>query len=296
MLSNIDNKTDESPFFSQYIPDIQPFFYGPKSIVEIIDRYLLTYSDCKTADFIKFKNLLLEYKHLLYSEQKSSINFDIINQLFELMELSFKNCDFEIFARTKSFCKVCTKAYLFSKDNLDINKIQDLSGYRFILYSDSVRLCSDVMNTVLLFLTENKGFRLLEAEPLLGTEGFCQDDFPEIVTSGTYILPKFEYAVKNYIKHPKKKNCYQSLHAALLNPFTKQKTEIQVRNTHMHKRAVLDHEEYKSDRYSNNLDFSSCINYSNIQLNGFISKNGIIMQDSQGFIQSTALPGKYKFF
>lgn len=296
MLSNIDNELDESPFFSQYIPNIQPFFYGPRSIVEIIDRYLLEYSDCKTDDFLKFKNLLLEYKHLLYSEQKTSFNSDVINQLFELMELSFKNCDFEIFARTKSFCKVCTKAYLFSKDNLDINKIQDLSGYRFILYSDSISLCSDVMNTVLSFLTENKGFKLLEAEPLLGTEGFCHDDFPDIVTAGTYILPQFKYAVKNYIQFPKQKNAYQSLHAALLNPFTKQKTEIQVRNADMHRRAVLDHEDYKQDRYSNNLEFSSYINYSKVNLNGFISKNGIILQDSQGFIKSTSLPGKYRFF
>ena len=291
----INTTTNDSPFFSPNIPDITPFFYGPSDIPTIIDNYLDC--NCDTDDFLDFKAQLIKYKNLLFSEQRSSSS-SIINELFDLIWERFPNTFFEIFSRRKSFCKFCAKCYLFSRSSGDlysITNIKDMNGCRIVLYSDSFDLCYDVMNYVINFFVKVKKYTLLPAEPLLNTENFNKKLFPEVLvpkTSG--ILTAYKYGVKDYFISPKEDNAYQSLHAVFKDPSTSQTIEVQLRNVLMHKQAIVGsslHSSYKEKRYGKKLDFA------NFNLNGFfIYKNGEIVQDSQGFINSFVLFERSRLF
>lgn len=300
MLTNIN--TNDSPFYSPDIPDITPFFYGPSDIPAIIDNFLAD-SNCDTEDFLDFKEQLIKYKTLLFSEQRSSSS-SIINELFDLIWVKFPNTFFEIFSRRKSFCKFCAKCYLFSRSSGDlysIKNIKDMNGCRIVLYSDSFDLCYDVMNYVINFFVQVKMYTLLPAEPLLNTENFNKKFFPDVIvpkTSG--ILPEYKEGVKDYFVCPKEDNAYQSLHAVFKDTLTSQTIEVQLRNVHMHKNAIVGtslHSSYKEKRYGKKLDFANFINLKNINLNGFFShKNGEIVQDSQGFINSFVLFERSRLF
>ena len=81
MLNN-SIATKNSPFFHPEIPDIVPYFYGPRNIPEIINNYLDDYSSYNNDIFLDFKNFLLDYKNYLYYEQRSS-SIVIINELYD---------------------------------------------------------------------------------------------------------------------------------------------------------------------------------------------------------------------
>ena len=157
------------------------------------------------------------------------------------------------------------------------------------------------MNYVINFFVKVKKYTLLPAEPLLNTENFNKKLFPEVLvpkTSG--ILTAYKYGVKDYFISPKEDNAYQSLHAVFKDPSTSQTIEVQLRNVLMHKQAIVGsslHSSYKEKRYGKKLDFANFINFKNVNLNGFfIYKNGEIVQDSQGFINSFVLFERSRLF
>lgn len=300
MLNNITTKS--SPFYSRSIPDITPYCYGPTSIPEIIDNFLMD-CNCDTEDFVDFKEQLIKYKTLLFYEQRS-FSSNMINELFELIWVKFPNVFFEIFSRRKSFCKFCAKCYLFSRSSgnlYNIKNIKDMTGCRIVLYSDSFDLCYDVMNYVIKFFINVKRCKLLPAEPLLNTNNFDAKFFPDVsIPKYSGILPEYKYGVKDYFITPKEDTAYQSLHAVFLDTLTSQTVEVQLRNISMHKHAIIGssvHSEYKEKRYGK-LDFGSFIDFNKIRLNGFFSNslNGEIVQDSQGFINSFVLFERSRFF
>ena len=300
MLSN-SITTKDSPFFHPAIPDIVPYFYGPRNIPEIIDNYLDDFSYNNNEVFLEFKKFLLDYNDYLYYESRSS-NIDIVNELYDFILAKYPDLLFEIFSRRKSFCKAIAKSVLVG------GQIKDTRGARIVAYSTSNEICYDLMNNILDFFVNSKHYVLLPSEITIDTSGFDANLFPDVdVPRESLVRPEFKFAVKDYVIEPKSDTAYQSLHAVISDPFTKQLFELQIRNIVMHERAICGtafHSDYKEARYGKSLDFSKFVDYKKIYLNGFFfkeikdgkEKKVEIIQDSQGFVNSFILFDQSKLF
>lgn len=181
-----------------------------------------------------------------------------------------------IVCRQKDWIGYNEKIQLFITQNMPLEKILDLLGFRIILGTslidslEEIKLCYELQNEVMSFLINKKDCVFLEAEPRIDAE-FKASDFPEIIIPEKYYLcEEWSHFVKDYIYNPKY-NGYQSLHAVVMTP-NNCIFELQIRTYAMDIKTL--HKDYKKNRYKN-LD-NLCIDYDKINIPGFSVFNGNI--------------------
>ena len=208
--------------------------------------------------FLVLKLKVQEYSVSIKNHKKEDFCFP---ELFGLLEEK----DVIIQGRQKDFTKYLRKVMLFLDSGKPVSKINDITGIRVIYngkdnYDDaeSIRECYNIMQILIRYFMSQKGFLVVEAEPLLFTE-VLDENFKKkhkiYVPDKEEVLRNFPKEmssnIKDYIASPKN-NGYQSIHTILESVNTHWKLEIQVRTKWMHERAEngnADHAIHNNERY-----------------------------------------------
>ena len=282
------------------IPSILDAIYQGHSIPEIIDIRSKMLRDTEDVGNIAHATTLQNYKATAINERHLSKIRSLFNKTFNLLYDSVDySCTLE--ARRKCLTSTDNKILRLRHDNQSLDLLRDFLGFRIILYGnkaiENLTLdCYRLMQNLINFYSK-EGYILCDAAPQKNTDGFHQENFPDIYVPDKKAIEKVFYSyygVKDYIQFPKK-NGYQSLHAVFRDKDGKF-FEVQIRLFSHHIAAEAcsaNHDNYKYELYA---DFNEKLDYSKIDIPGFaIAPNGEIF-DYVGLTKSLLIFHRQKTY
>ena len=270
-------------------PDINLAIEGASSTDKICNTYMEMLNSTNIIGHIEYANKLLDFSAIdekipfleeeFYEFKKSRLRQWILDN----------NVNLYIKMRKKGFIPLNEKIRLYYPNP---SRVNDLIGFRLVLKTyqqdtmESVLLCYDLMNTVISFFVKEKRYMILEAEDLIDVIDNTDIVPPNIIIPSEegLILEGYENRVKDYIKHPKKDDYYQSLHCCV-KTLSNLVFEVQIRTFAMDIRS--DHRAYKKYRYKKtHID----LDYSKIALPGIaFDENNELIYDMSGFLKDSDL-------
>ena len=270
-------------------PDINDSFIGASNLNIVCSNYIGILNRTEDFYFSQYANKLLEF---IDSNKKiSSLEKEFHEIKIFLRNWSKSNSvKLSITSRKKAFIRFNSKIRLFLSDDLDLNGIRDVLGFKLVLFtskSDSLEtqeLAYKLMNDLLIFFSIQRKSLLLNAEDRIGETLQPDSEIAKriFVYNKSLLRPEFESKVKNYVQYPKDTG-YQGLHAYIKTP-TSLVFEVQIKTLAMDIFADSIHEIHKKQRYAN---FKIPLDYSKIQLPGVIfDENDYLISDKCGLLNS----------
>lgn len=254
--------------------DIVPFLYVSSSLDEVLKRYSKALRDTNEITNCLHANKIDEYRNILLDNKFLAKIKTHYNSLYSFTKKTYPNLKFHLAGRRKDVIGAEKKMCLYLSQERDLSDFKDELAFRFIIFDNSVKLCYNLLQTVIDFNIE-KGFIPCLATNVFQTEGFKKEEFNGIEIPKASFLPK-EYKpwVKDYILNPKATG-YQSLHVVFQDPASGRCFEIQIRTFDMHIHAeshsLAGHDAYKKQRYSDtNIEFDR----SKIKMPGYAFREG----------------------
>lgn len=248
---------------------IVPFLYTSSSLDEVLRKYSKSLRDSNDLTNYLHANKLDEFRNILLDNKFLSKIKTHYNSLYSFTKKTYPGLKFYLAGRRKDVIGADKKINLYLSQGRDLSDFKDELAFRFIIFDSNIKLCYDLLKTVINFNIE-KGFIPCVATTVFQTEGFKKEEFHDIEIPKTSFLPK-EYKpwVKDYILNPKASG-YQSLHVVFQDPKTGRCFEIQIRTFAMHIHAeshsLAGHDAYKKQRYSDsNIEFDR----SKIKMDGY---------------------------
>lgn len=273
---------------STNFPDLNLAIEGAKSNDTICITYMEMLNSTNIIGHIEYANKLLDF---LTIDKKIPFLEEVFYEFKKsrLRQWILANVSLYIKMRKKGFIPLNEKIRLYYPNP---SKVHDLIGFRLVLKTyqqdtmESVLLCYDLMNTVISFFVKEKRYMILEAEDLIDVIDSTDIVPPNIIIPSEegLILEGYENRVKDYIKHPKKDDYYQSLHCCI-KTWSGLIFEVQIRTFAMDVRS--DHRAYKKYRYKKtHID----LDYSKIALPGIaFDENNELIYDMSGFLKDSDL-------
>lgn len=253
---------------------IVPFLYVSSSLDEVLKRYSKALRDTNEITNCLHANKIDEYRNILLDNKFLAKIKTHYNSLYSFTKKTYPNLKFHLAGRRKDVIGAEKKMCLYLSQERDLSDFKDELAFRFIIFDNSVKLCYNLLQTVIDFNIE-KGFIPCLATNVFQTEGFKKEEFNDIEIPKASFLPK-EYKpwVKDYILNPKATG-YQSLHVVFQDPASGRCFEIQIRTFDMHIHAeshsLAGHDAYKKQRYSDtNIEFDR----SKIKMPGYAFREG----------------------
>lgn len=253
---------------------IVPFLYVSSSLDEVLKRYSKALRDTNEITNCLHANKIDEYRNILLDNKFLAKIKTHYNSLYSFTKKTYPNLKFHLAGRRKDVIGAEKKMCLYLSQERDLSDFKDELAFRFIIFDNSVKLCYNLLQTVIDFNIE-KGFIPCLATNVFQTEGFKKEEFNDIEIPKASFLPK-EYKpwVKDYILNPKATG-YQSLHVVFQDPASGRCFEIQIRTFDMHIHAeshsLAGHDAYKKQRYSDtNIEFDR----SKIKMTGYAFREG----------------------
>lgn len=256
---------------------LEPSIYASSSTEEVWQRYIeaLRIDDSSIYNAV-YANKLEELHNMLAPEKMSELKeeFHILRQQLHKWAQHY-GVDVVLKGRQKDFVGINKKIRLFFQTRYPLDKLLDVFGFRVILCTEqkdspfTVKLCYEMMNSIIEFFVTKSRCIPLEAEPVFDT-GFDPEKFKEagiVIPKERLINPVFENNVKDYAVNPKD-NGYQSLHVIFKKPHGLI-FELQVRTTGMDivaEYGSASHTAYKLDRYK---ETGIDIDFSKVNMPGF---------------------------
>ena len=238
-------------------PDLQEVINTSNTLEEVWTGYISRLrSDASIINSL-YANKLQELLTMLADDKLRELEqeFQVVKKQIVLLSQKHgvKIC---LSRRQKDFIGLNEKIRLYLMNNKPLSKLHDLLGFRITLCTrakddvHSVELCYEILNELVQYFVIDRGFLLMEAEPVLST-GLDMEKYPDIVIPQETLLPKeYEDNVKDYVRFPKQHG-YQSLHTIIKKPdgliF-----EIQIRTMAMDIRAEFgsaSHKNHKLEKY-----------------------------------------------
>ena len=253
---------------------IVPFLYTSSSLDEVLKKYSKSLRDSNDLTNYLHANKLDEFRNILLDNKFLAKIKTHYNLLYSLTKKMYPNLKFHLAGRRKDVIGADKKINLYLSQGRNLSDFKDELAFRFIIFDSNIKLCYDLLKTVINFNIE-KGFIPCVATNVFQTEGFKKEEFHDIEIPKTSFLPK-EYKpwVKDYILNPKASG-YQSLHVVFQDPKTGRCFEIQIRTFAMHIHAeshsLAGHDAYKKQRYSDTIiEFDR----SKIKMDGYAFREG----------------------
>lgn len=253
---------------------IVPFLYTSSSLDEVLRKYSKSLRDSNDLTNYLHANKLDEFRNILLDNKFLSKIKTHYNSLYSFTKKTYPDLKFYLAGRRKDVIGADKKINLYLSQGRDLSDFKDELAFRFIIFDSNIKLCYDLLKTVINFNIE-KGFIPCVATNVFQTEGFKKEEFHDIEIPKNSFLPK-EYKpwVKDYILNPKASG-YQSLHVVFQDPKTGRCFEIQIRTFAMHIHAeshsLAGHAAYKKQRYSDsNIEFDR----SKIKMDGYAFREG----------------------
>lgn len=253
---------------------IVPFLYESSSPEEVLKKYSKALRDTNDLTHWLHANKIDEYRNILLDNKFLSKIKTHYNFLYSFTKKTYPNLKFHLAGRRKDVIGAEKKMCLYLSQERDLSDFKDELAFRFIIFDNNIKLCYDLLQTVIKFNIE-KGFIPCLATNVFQTEGFKKEEFNDIEIPKNSFLPKeYKSWVKDYILNPKATG-YQSLHTIFQDPASGRCFEIQIRTFDMHIHAeshsLAGHDAYKKIRYSeNNIEFDR----SKIKMPGYAFKEG----------------------
>lgn len=235
---------------------IVPFLYTSSSLDEVLRKYSKSLRDSNDLTNYLHANKLDEFRNILLDNKFLAKIKTHYNSLYSFTKKMYPNLKFHLAGRRKDVIGADKKINLYLSQGRDLSDFKDELAFRFIIFDSNIKLCYDLLKTVINFNIE-KGFIPCVATNVFQTEGFKKEEFHDIEIPKNSFLPK-EYKpwVKDYILNPKASG-YQSLHVVFQDPKTGRCFEIQIRTFAMHIHAeshsLAGHDAYKKQRYSDTI-------------------------------------------
>lgn len=270
-------------------PDINKAYIGASNRTMVCDAYISALNETGVFYNNQYAYKLHEFnaaeknKPLLRSEYDCLVCF--IEEWSKIHSIYV-----DIIVRLKDWMGYNAKIRLFQSEGRCLDSIRDLLGFKLVLrteFPDSERthkLCYQLMNDVLTFLTLSRHCLLLKAEAKTGNPLDPSSDVAKkiFVYTENEIAPTYVEFVKNYLANPKDDG-YQGLHACL-KTLSGLFFEIQVHTVATNLHAQILHQTYKDGRYAN-VKFD--IDFKKINIPGLVfDENGKILYDTTGLFLS----------
>lgn len=255
---------------------IIPFLYTSSSLDEVLKKYSKLLRDSNDLNNLLHANKLDEFRNILLDNKFLSKIRTHYNSLYSFTKKAYPDLKFYLAGRRKDMIGAEKKINLYLSQGRDLSDFKDELAFRFLIFDNNIKLCYDLMKTVIDFNIE-KGFIPCLATNVFQTEGFSRENFPDIVVPKKSFLPsEYQQWVKDYIINPKATG-YQSLHVVFQDPKTGRCFEIQIRTFDMHIHAeshsLAGHDAYKKQRYA---DTSIDFDRSKIHMDGYAFVEGQI--------------------
>lgn len=261
-------------------PDINDAFEDAIDLPIVCTNYINILNNAGTFYCNQYGNKLFEF---IECDKKISLLEKEFNEVKSFLRHWSEQHSVKatITIRKKNFIGFNSKIRLFLSSGIDLDAIRDLLGFKIVLLTSSkdnletIKLCYELMNDLLNFISMERHGLLLNAESRLGK---ALDNDSKIakklfLCDKSFLLPEFEEKVKNYILSPKDSG-YQGLHAYAKIP-SKLGFEIQVKTLAMDIYGESIHELHKKQRYKN---FKIALDYNKIHVSGvvFDEKNYLV--------------------
>lgn len=280
------------------ILSIEPYLYQGNTITEILNLYVaaLRQDSSETSPVVAAK--LQEVLAMISDTDFLSEIRIIFEELYQKICETSPDLCFVLEGRRKSLLSTVAKIEALLESHRSVDNLQDVYGFRLTLLDsdpwDQLENRYQLMNGLIPFFMQ-KGFIPCDSAPLLGTAKFKAEDHPELAIPSTELLRKeFRYAVKDYVRHPKR-NGYQSLHVAFRDPTKWRYFEIQVRTFSMHVAAEVgtaNHMAYKDRFYGGKITFDP----KKVNLKGFRAIDDNTVYDMIGLTRSLRILSRQRTF
>lgn len=237
------------------IPSIEPYLYVGSTVPEIINYYLdalITDSSPESLLVVpKLQEILSTISDLDFQNEIR----DIFDELYRVICTNYPDLCFVLEGRRKSLTSTIAKIVTLLDKGRSLENLRDIHAFRLTLLDsesyEQIRNCYEIMNYLIPFFARI-GFIPCDAETVSGTTNFDPKKHPTVfVPSMNFLNRSYQFAVKDYIRHPKE-NGYQSLHVAFRDSKRGRYFEVQVRTFSMHIHAETgsaNHEDYKVSKH-----------------------------------------------
>ena len=224
------------------LPDILPDIYEATSSLNVVERHIVTLEktlsqNLNNRNAMFLKNAFQQYHHCI--SQLGEKHRQLFFSLHQRIVKSHNTLHIKTIARTKSVIRFYQKCRRYLFMGKTIYDISDIFAGRIIIDSASlsekelIELCYQIANESIDFML-SQGYLPIESSGVKDVTGCIDFElFPNIVIpEKSMMAPEYVKYCKDYIKNPKTKTGYQSLHIVFMNCYG-ERIELQIRTFNM---------------------------------------------------------------